>query len=42
MNKKKSSIKDKRLKQYLKQGGRSGAKEDFFSLLKRSAQPLKV
>lgn len=31
--------KDKNLKEFLKRGGREGAKEDFFDLLKRAAKP---
>ena len=42
MKKNKSTSNDKKLKEYLRKGGRNGAKENFFSLLKRSAQPLKV
>ena len=34
--KKKSSHKDKKLKDFLKKGGRTGAKLDFFTLLKRA------
>jgi hypothetical protein len=39
--KKKLQPKDKRIKEVLKNGGREGAKEDFFELLRRAARPLK-
>lgn len=38
MTKKKLTEKDKKLKEWLKQGGREGAKKDFFSLLKRASK----
>ncbi len=42
MPKKKQPIpKDKKLKDFIKKGGREGAKEDFFELLKRAAKPKK-
>ncbi|HVA96102.1 MAG TPA: hypothetical protein VND99_00440 [Candidatus Acidoferrales bacterium] len=36
MTKKRISIKDKKLKLHLKNGGRKGAGKDFFELLKRA------
>lgn len=33
--------KDKRLSNWLKKGGREGAKKDFSTLLKLASQPLK-
>ena len=39
---KKLKTKDKQLAKWLKQGGREGAKKDFFTLLKQSAQTLRV
>ncbi|HSX09206.1 MAG TPA: hypothetical protein VLF93_03575 [Candidatus Saccharimonadales bacterium] len=38
MTKKKLVIKDKKIKVLLKNGGRKGAKKDFFELLKRAVQ----
>jgi hypothetical protein len=35
--KRRITIKDKKLKEILKKGGRKGAKKDFFELLKRAA-----
>lgn len=35
---KKIKIKDKNIKKLLKSGGRKGAKQDFFELLKRSTR----
>jgi hypothetical protein len=35
---KKRMIKDKKIKELLKKGGRSNAKKDFFELLKRIAK----
>lgn len=37
MKKEKLLPKDKKLKNWLKKGGREGAKQDFLRLLKRSA-----
>lgn len=37
MTKKRLTIKDKKLKTLLKDGGRKGAKKDFFVLLKRAS-----
>lgn len=37
-NKKRTPKKDKKLQQWLKDGGREGAKKDFFTLLKRAVQ----
>ncbi len=42
--KRKNAGKDKKSKElleYLKKGGREGAKEDFLKLLKRASNPLK-
>jgi hypothetical protein len=39
MTRKKFSIKDKEIKALLKNGGRKGAKKDFFELLKRAVSP---
>lgn len=39
--KKKIIIKDKTLKDLLKNGGRNGAKKDFLELLKRAVAPMK-
>jgi hypothetical protein len=36
MKKKKLTEKDKKLKEWLKQGGREGTKQDFLTLLKRA------
>lgn len=36
---KKSSVKDKKLKDWLKKGGRDGAKKNFLTLLKRAVSP---
>lgn len=33
--------KDKKLKDWLKAGGREGSKKDFLTLLKRAVQPAK-
>ncbi|HSW88867.1 MAG TPA: hypothetical protein VLG12_06920 [Candidatus Saccharimonadales bacterium] len=41
MEKKNIIIKDKKLKEFFKKGGRKGAKKDFFELLKRAARPLR-
>ena len=41
MGKKKLLGKDKKLLEFVKKGGRAGAKKDFIRLLKKSAQPLK-
>lgn len=42
MKKKKKLLEeDKQLLEFLKKGGKEGAKEDFISLLKKAAQPLK-
>lgn len=38
MTKKKVIIKDKRLKELLKNGGRQGARKDFFELLRRAVK----
>ena len=38
MTKKKLVIKDKKIKALLKNGGRKGAKKDFFELLKRAVR----
>lgn len=38
MAKKRIRIKDKKIRELLKSGGRKGAKKDFFELLKRSVQ----
>jgi hypothetical protein len=35
-------IKNKKLKKLLKKGGRKGAKEDFFELLKRATRFKKI
>jgi len=40
MPKNRITIKDKKIKELVKKGGRKGAKKDFFELLKRSAKPL--
>lgn len=40
MKSKKLTQKDKQLKDWLKQGGREGAKKDFSTLLKKAAPPL--
>jgi hypothetical protein len=40
MAKKKTARKDKQFSKWLKEGGRSGVKKDFFNLLKRASQPL--
>jgi len=40
MPKNRITIKDKKLKELLKKGGRKGAKKDFFELVKRSVKPL--
>jgi hypothetical protein len=37
MTKKRILIKDKKLKDFFKKGGRKGAKRDFFELLKRAS-----
>ena len=37
--KKKLQPKDKKLLEWVKKGGREGAKKDFLSLLKQAAQP---
>jgi hypothetical protein len=39
MTKKRITVKDKKIKALLKNGGRKGAKKDFFELLKRSVTP---
>jgi hypothetical protein len=39
MQKRRLRIKSKKLKELLKDGGRSNAKEDFFELLKRASRP---
>jgi hypothetical protein len=39
MTKKRFTIKDKEIKALLKNGGRKGAKKDFFELLKRAVRP---
>jgi hypothetical protein len=39
--KKQIRVKDTKLKEFLKNGGREGSKKDFFELLKRVAKPLK-
>ncbi len=41
MGKKKLLDKDKMLIEFVKKGGRKGAKEDFMKLLKKAAKPLK-
>jgi len=41
MGKKKLLEKDKKLLEFVKKGGRVGAKKDFVALLKKSAKPLK-
>ncbi len=38
MTKKRITIKDKKVKALLKNGGRKGAKKDFFELVKRSVK----
>jgi hypothetical protein len=38
---KKRIIKDKKMKEFLRNGGRDSAKKDFFELLKRAAKPVK-
>jgi hypothetical protein len=40
MTKNRITIKNKKIKELLKNGGRKGAKKDFFELLKRSVKPL--
>jgi len=40
MTKKHITLKDKKIKDLLKKGGRKGARKDFFELLKRSVKPL--
>ncbi len=37
----KKKDKDKKLKEFIKKGGREGSKKDFLSLLKRASQPSK-
>ncbi len=37
MTKKRITIKDKKLKEFFKKGGRKGARRDFFELVKRAA-----
>lgn len=39
MKKKKLTEQDKKLKDWLKEGGREGAKKDLLTLIKRAAQP---
>ncbi|HSW96298.1 MAG TPA: hypothetical protein VLF89_00580 [Candidatus Saccharimonadales bacterium] len=39
MVKKRIIMKDKKLKDFFKKGGRKGAKKDFLELLKRAAKP---
>ncbi len=39
--KKKFNAIDKKLKNWLKSGGREGSKKDFLTLLKRAVQPAK-
>jgi hypothetical protein len=38
MQKRRLKIKNKKLKELLRDGGRSNAKEDFFELLKRASR----
>jgi len=38
----KYTVKDKQIKKILNAGGRKGAKEDFFELLKRAARYKKL
>jgi hypothetical protein len=40
MTKNRIIIKDKKIKELLKKGGRKGARKDFFELLKRAVKPL--
>lgn len=42
MKNKKLLPKDQKLKSWLKQGGREGAKPDFLALIKKAAEPLKT
>jgi hypothetical protein len=39
MKKKRLRIKDKKITELLKDGGRKSAKDDFFELLKRAVHP---
>ena len=39
MSKKRLRIKDAKIKEVLKDGGRKNAKDDFFELLKRAVHP---
>lgn len=39
MKKKKFSLKDKKLREWVMKSGREGAKKDFFTLLKRAVLP---
>ena len=39
MTKKRLTIKDKKVKELLKKGGRKDAKKDFFELLRRTVNP---
>ncbi len=39
MTKKKFTIKDKKLKDFLKKGGRKNAGKDFFELIRRAVNP---
>ena len=40
MKKKRVKVKDKELKQLLKNGGRKGARRDFFELIRRAAKSI--
>jgi len=40
MTKKRLTIKDKKIKALVKNGGRKGAKKDFFELLKRAIEHM--
>jgi hypothetical protein len=40
MAKKRLTVKDRKIKDLLKNGGRKDAKKDFFELLKRAIRPL--
>jgi hypothetical protein len=39
--KKRLNDQDKKIKDFLKKGGREGSKKDFLALLKRASQPSK-
>jgi hypothetical protein len=42
MLKKKILVKNKKIKELLKAGGRKGARKDFFELLKRTSKSVKA